>query len=194
MGREGEEWEETSRFFVCLFFLSHSRPIICARSNTQTHIGTQLWCSWSSVSGILIIHVLLINQHISPYPWGRCCWQYRIPLLCLHLLLLGNSWNLSCCRCDLYDIFAEENYVFKICLLSFVFSHSSAWNILSISVEGRNMSLQWMTLVCSRPGSVCVLPSEIKLQRTYQHSGQRWRLLACLLTEFMSYVSEVCFC
>lgn len=43
VGREAEEWEETSSFFLlfCFVFLtSQSHPMICTHTNTQKNIGT----------------------------------------------------------------------------------------------------------------------------------------------------------
>lgn len=115
----------------------------------------------------------------------------RIPLLFLLPCipsLFGNSWNTSRSRADLHDIFPKENTILVGKYVSF-HSHSVIHPPeickLSTSEGDTNASLQWMPLVCSRPGSVCVLPGEIKLQSIYQHTlvkgKDNWQ---CLLTEF----------
>lgn len=93
---------------------------------------------------------------------------------------------MSCSRDDLCDICKRKlSLCFKICLLSFVLSHSSDWNRLSSSEEDRNIFSQWMTLVCSRPSSVLFYQArESSSPSTSYNTGQRYRLLACLLTEF----------
>lgn len=100
-------------------------------------------------------------------------------------------------RTDLCDIFAQENsFCFKICI-SFVLSHSSAENRFSNSEDDRNVSSQWMTLVCPRPSSVCVvLPSEITLQCISQLPVHWSKVHITGMFTYRIYddVFKVCFC
>lgn len=60
-----------------------------------------------------------IPHHI---PKGSVAGSIRIPLAFLFLSifsLLGNNWNMSRSRADLYDIFAEENSAFVSKSVSF---------------------------------------------------------------------------
>lgn len=126
------------------------------------------WCQFSNYVLINIPHHL---------PKGSVSSSVGEPLLFLLLKAFFPSlatigiWVATAVTCKIY--LQKKTLGFQVRLFSFLLSHSSARNRHSISEDDRNASSRWMTLVCSRPSSVCVLPSEIKLQCINQHAGQR---------------------
>lgn len=172
VGREGEE---TSRFFFPSPSIpkSESSKYPCAYTCTHAQyegLGPQSkeWCQFTNYVLINIPHQL---------PKGSVSGSVQEPLLFLLLKAFFPSlatigiWVATAVTCKIY--LQKKTLGFQVRLFSFVLSHSSARNRHSISEDDRNASSRWMTLVCSRPSSVCVLSSEIKLQCINQHAGQR---------------------
>lgn len=126
------------------FLSSHSHPIICASANTDTY-WSPAWSSWSQECNHLCLPYWSVYPGVSlsasPVSASFAPWQQ------LEFKLLP-QWPMQC------------------------FFPKRTLSSLSVSFHlcsGIHLPVQWMTLVCSGPNSLCVFWSEIRLQCVYQH-------------------------